>query len=148
MRQNKDLPLCLPSFRPAALVTREQAPLFVSTKDPEFNEWSAPPYTFVGNYHPMVKLQLCLHLTVPRRVSSACSQTRRASSLACRELHVLHANLTMPCCVSFQGGLLLKLWQKAMSTEAGRKMGRNLLEKLVSSQKLQLLDLVELFGRR
>ncbi|NWH84756.1 LEG1H protein, partial [Aegithalos caudatus] len=31
------------------------------------------------------------------------------------------------------GGLLLKLWQKAMSTEAGRKMGRKLIESLVSS---------------
>ncbi|NWH64817.1 LEG1H protein, partial [Geococcyx californianus] len=30
-------------------------------------------------------------------------------------------------------GLLLKLWQKAMSTEAGRKMGRKLIEGLVSS---------------
>ncbi|XP_064304695.1 LOW QUALITY PROTEIN: protein LEG1 homolog [Phalacrocorax carbo] len=33
------------------------------------------------------------------------------------------------------GGLLLKLWQKAMSTEAGRKIGRKLIEDLVSSQK-------------
>ncbi|NXY21283.1 LEG1H protein, partial [Atrichornis clamosus] len=31
------------------------------------------------------------------------------------------------------GGLLLKLWQKAMSTEAGRKMGRKLIEILTSS---------------
>ncbi|NWI37937.1 LEG1H protein, partial [Picathartes gymnocephalus] len=31
------------------------------------------------------------------------------------------------------GGLLLKLWQKAMSTEAGRKMGRQLIESLASS---------------
>ncbi|NXA15251.1 LEG1H protein, partial [Sapayoa aenigma] len=31
------------------------------------------------------------------------------------------------------GGLLLKLWQKAMSTEAGRKMGRKLIESLTSS---------------
>ncbi|NXK52121.1 LEG1H protein, partial [Chauna torquata] len=30
------------------------------------------------------------------------------------------------------GGLLLKLWQKAMSTEAGRKMGRKLFEDLAS----------------
>ncbi|NWH30694.1 LEG1H protein, partial [Chloropsis hardwickii] len=31
------------------------------------------------------------------------------------------------------GGLLLKLWKKAMSTEAGRKMGRKLIERLASS---------------
>ncbi|NXP30715.1 LEG1H protein, partial [Leiothrix lutea] len=31
------------------------------------------------------------------------------------------------------GGLLLKLWQQAMSTEAGRKMGRKLIENLTSS---------------
>ncbi|NWY94358.1 LEG1H protein, partial [Loxia curvirostra] len=31
------------------------------------------------------------------------------------------------------GGLLLKLWQKAMSTEAGRRMGRELIESLPSS---------------
>ncbi|NXS37741.1 LEG1H protein, partial [Pomatostomus ruficeps] len=31
------------------------------------------------------------------------------------------------------GGLLLKLWKKAMSTEAGRKMGRKLIEILASS---------------
>ncbi|TRZ24868.1 hypothetical protein HGM15179_002217 [Zosterops borbonicus] len=40
------------------------------------------------------------------------------------------------------GGLLLKLWQQAMSTEAGRKLGRKLIESLASSQKLELLDLV------
>ncbi|KFQ93685.1 UPF0762 protein C6orf58, partial [Nipponia nippon] len=31
------------------------------------------------------------------------------------------------------GGLLLKLWQKAMSTEAGRKIGQKLIEDLASS---------------
>ncbi|NWV73090.1 LEG1H protein, partial [Dasyornis broadbenti] len=31
------------------------------------------------------------------------------------------------------GGFLLKLWQKVMSTEAGRKMGRQLIESLASS---------------
>ncbi|NWX35352.1 LEG1H protein, partial [Notiomystis cincta] len=31
------------------------------------------------------------------------------------------------------GGLLLKLWKKAMSTEAGRKLGRKLIENLASS---------------
>ncbi|NXU15587.1 LEG1H protein, partial [Pardalotus punctatus] len=31
------------------------------------------------------------------------------------------------------GGLLLKLWQEAMSTEEGRKMGRKLIESLISS---------------
>ncbi|NXX12633.1 LEG1H protein, partial [Podargus strigoides] len=31
------------------------------------------------------------------------------------------------------GGLLLKLWQKAMSTEEGRKFGRKLIEDLTSS---------------
>ncbi|NXC29815.1 LEG1H protein, partial [Campylorhamphus procurvoides] len=31
------------------------------------------------------------------------------------------------------GGLLLKLWQKAMSTKAGRKIGRKLIESLTSS---------------
>ncbi|NWV29347.1 LEG1H protein, partial [Origma solitaria] len=31
------------------------------------------------------------------------------------------------------GGLLLKLWQQAMSTEAGRKIGRKLIESLASS---------------
>ncbi|NXN07680.1 LEG1H protein, partial [Indicator maculatus] len=31
------------------------------------------------------------------------------------------------------GGLLLKLWRKAMSTEAGRKIGRELIENLASS---------------
>ncbi|KAJ7424548.1 Protein LEG1 like protein [Willisornis vidua] len=39
------------------------------------------------------------------------------------------------------GGLLLKLWQKAMSTEAGRKMGRELIESLTSSQKLDLVGI-------
>ncbi|XP_036260476.1 protein LEG1 homolog [Molothrus ater] len=40
------------------------------------------------------------------------------------------------------GGLLLKIWQKAMSTEAGRRIGRELIESLPSSQKLELLDLI------
>ncbi|XP_014798101.1 PREDICTED: protein LEG1 homolog [Calidris pugnax] len=39
------------------------------------------------------------------------------------------------------GGLLLKLWRKAMSTEAGRKMGRKLMEDLVSSQKFDLVGM-------
>ncbi|KAF2974323.1 hypothetical protein EK904_009883 [Melospiza melodia maxima] len=42
------------------------------------------------------------------------------------------------------GGLLLKIWQKAMSTEAGRRIGRELIESLPSSQKLELLDLIEI----
>ncbi|XP_025925929.1 protein LEG1 homolog [Apteryx rowi] len=33
------------------------------------------------------------------------------------------------------GGLLLKLWQKAMSTEAGREVGRKLFEDLAASRK-------------
>lgn len=49
-------------------------------------------------------------------------------------VRVLHVNLTMSHCVSFQGGLLLKVWQKAMSTEAGRKMGRKLIKDLALSQ--------------
>ncbi|XP_005237048.3 LOW QUALITY PROTEIN: protein LEG1 homolog [Falco peregrinus] len=39
------------------------------------------------------------------------------------------------------GGLLLKLWQKAMSTEAGRKMGRKLIEELAMSQKFDLVGI-------
>uniref|UniRef100_A0A8D2QJL6 LEG1H protein n=2 Tax=Zonotrichia albicollis TaxID=44394 RepID=A0A8D2QJL6_ZONAL len=42
------------------------------------------------------------------------------------------------------GGLLLKVWQKAMSTEAGRRIGRELIEGLPSSPKLELLDLIEI----
>uniref|UniRef100_A0A8C5JMQ5 Chromosome 6 open reading frame 58 n=1 Tax=Junco hyemalis TaxID=40217 RepID=A0A8C5JMQ5_JUNHY len=42
------------------------------------------------------------------------------------------------------GGLLLKVWQKAMSTEAGRRIGRELIESLPSSPKLELLDLIEI----
>lgn len=104
----------------------------INTKDPELNEWPVSPYTVVGNYYPIGTLRLCLHFTVHKRVVGVCCQTC-ASSLVCHELHVLHVNLTMSCCVSFQGGLLLKLWQKAMSTEAGRKMGRELIEDLASS---------------
>ncbi|XP_008922135.2 protein LEG1 homolog [Manacus vitellinus] len=39
------------------------------------------------------------------------------------------------------GGLLLKLWQKAMSNEAGRKIGRELLESLTLSQRLDLVGI-------
>ncbi|XP_027736346.1 protein LEG1 homolog [Empidonax traillii] len=39
------------------------------------------------------------------------------------------------------GGLLLKVWQKAMSTEAGRKIGQKLIESLISSQKLDLVGI-------
>lgn len=94
--------------------------------------------------------QLWLHWQAPALSAFHCPQESsecwlpevRTASLVCRELHALHANLTMSCCVSFQGGLLLKLWQQAMSTEAGRKLGRKLIESLASSQKLELLDLV------
>lgn len=122
--------MCLQSFWPATLVTREQVLLSINTKDPELHEW---PYTVVGNYYPIRTLQLCLRFTVHRSMVGVCCQMC-TSSLVCRELHVLHVNLTMSRCVSFQGGLLLKLWQKAMSTEAGRKMGRKLIEDLASSQ--------------
>lgn len=130
----QDLNVHLQSFWLATLVTREQAQLSINTKDPELNEWPVSPYTVVGNYYPIGTLRLCLHFTVRRRVVGVCFQTC-ASSLVCCELCTLHVNLTMSCCVSFQGGLLLKIWQKAMSTEAGRKMGRKLMEELVSSQK-------------
>ncbi|XP_032910882.1 protein LEG1 homolog [Catharus ustulatus] len=36
------------------------------------------------------------------------------------------------------GGLLLKLWQKAMSTEEGRKKGRELIESVTSSHEFDL----------
>ncbi|OPJ73086.1 protein LEG1 homolog [Patagioenas fasciata] len=39
------------------------------------------------------------------------------------------------------GGLLLKLWEKSMSTEAGRKMGRKLIEGLVLGQKFDLVGI-------
>lgn len=122
-------------------MTKEQAPLSVNTKDPELNEWLVPPYTVLGNYCPASTLQLCLHFTVHRGVVGVCCQTL-ASSVVCCKLHVLHVNLTvMSCCVSFQGGLLLKLWENAMSTEAGRKMGRKLIEGLVSGQKFDLVGI-------
>ena len=117
------------------LVTREQAQLSVNTKDAELNEWPVSPCTFVGSYYPIGTLQLCLHFAAHGRAVGVCCQTC-ASFLACRELRVLCVNLTvMSRCVPFQGGLLLELWQKAMSTEAGRKMGRKLIEGLASSQK-------------
>lgn len=130
----QDLNMHLQSFWLATLVTREQAQLSINTKDPELNEWPVSPYTVVGNYYPISTLQLCLHFTVHRRVVGGCCQTHASSLVGC-ELHVLHVNLTMSCCVSFQGGFLLKLWDKAMSTEAGRKMGRKLIEDLASSQE-------------
>lgn len=55
------------------------------------------------------------------------------------ELRVLHVNLTMSSPVSFQGGLLLSLWRKAMSTEEGRKMGQKLIADMVAGQKFDLL---------
>lgn len=114
-------------------MTREQAKLSINTKEPELNEWPVSPYIAVGNYYPIGVFQLCLHFTIHRRVVGACCQTG-TSSLVCRELRVLHVNLTMSSCVSFQGGLLLKIWKKAMSTEAGRKIGRKLIEDLASGQ--------------
>lgn len=130
---DQDLNMGLQSLWLPTLVTREQTQLSVKTKDPELNEWPVSPYTFVGNYYPIGMLQLCVHFTVHRRAVGIYCQTCTLS-LVCCELRVLHVNLTMSHCVSFQGGLLLKVWQKAMSTEAGRKMGRKLIEELASSQ--------------
>lgn len=115
---------------------REQAPLSVNTKDAELNEWSTSPCTFVGNYQPLASSSF-VYISLSPGVSSACCQML-TWSLVRHELHVLHANLTMPCCVSFQGGLLLKLWQKAMSTEEGRKKGRELIESVTSSHEFDL----------
>lgn len=35
----------------------------------------------------------------------------------------------------------MKLWEKSMSTEAGREMGRKLIEGLVSGQKFDLVGI-------
>lgn len=122
-------------------MAKEQAPLSVNTKDPELNECLVSPYAVLGNYCLTGTLQLCLHFTVHRRVVDVCCQMF-ASSLVCCKLRVLHVNLTMMSyCVSFQGGLLLKLWEKSMSTEAGREMGRKLIEGLVSGQKFDLVGI-------
>uniref|UniRef100_A0A8C6ZPP1 Uncharacterized protein n=1 Tax=Nothoprocta perdicaria TaxID=30464 RepID=A0A8C6ZPP1_NOTPE len=49
----------------------------------------------------------------------------------------------MSRCVSFQGGLLLKLWRKAMSTEAGRELGRKMIEDLVASQEFNPMEIYD-----
>uniref|UniRef100_A0A8C6ZTH2 LEG1H protein n=1 Tax=Nothoprocta perdicaria TaxID=30464 RepID=A0A8C6ZTH2_NOTPE len=41
------------------------------------------------------------------------------------------------------GGLLLKLWRKAMSTEAGRELGRKMIEDLVASQEFNPMEIYD-----
>ncbi|XP_010308408.2 protein LEG1 homolog [Balearica regulorum gibbericeps] len=76
-----------------------------------------------NNFQTFLPQRMLVEWDVPPSISDFSPQQNRVL-LSLRVLH--KAN-------QLTGGLLLKLWQKAMSTEAGRKMGRKLIEDLASS---------------
>ncbi|XP_010281160.1 PREDICTED: UPF0762 protein C6orf58 homolog [Phaethon lepturus] len=78
-----------------------------------------------NNFQAFLPQRMLIEGDVPPSISDFSPQQNRVL-LSLRALH--KAN-------KLTGGLLLKLWQNAMSTEAGRKMGQKLIEDLLLSQK-------------
>ncbi|NWR89338.1 LEG1H protein, partial [Furnarius figulus] len=77
----------------------------------------------VNNFQTFLPPRMLVERDVLPSISGFSPQQNKVL-LSLRALHEAN-NLT--------GGLLLKLWQKAMFTEAGRKIGRKLIESLTSS---------------
>ncbi|NXB23457.1 LEG1H protein, partial [Rhagologus leucostigma] len=76
-----------------------------------------------NNFQAFLPQRMLLEGDVPPSISDFSPQQNKVL-LSLRSLHKTD---------KLTGGLLLKLWRKAMSTEAGREKGRNLIESLTSS---------------
>ncbi|NXL32448.1 LEG1H protein, partial [Glaucidium brasilianum] len=105
--------------------------------DPEanFSEDWADAVDFIAATHLTTDL-LTIHkfqAFLPQRMLVEGDVPPSISDFSPQQNRVLLSMSTLHKANQLTGGLLLKLWQKVMSTEAGRKMGQKLMEYLTSS---------------
>ncbi|NXU58519.1 LEG1H protein, partial [Turnix velox] len=107
----------------------------LSGPEAEFGEDWANAVDFIAATHFSTDLQTTnqFQAFLPQRMLVEGDVLPSISGFSPEQNRVLLAMRALHKTNKFTGGLLLKLWRKAMSTEAGRKMGRKLIASLTSS---------------
>ncbi|KAM6367593.1 LOW QUALITY PROTEIN: protein LEG1 homolog [Alca torda] len=110
---------------------------YVSDPEANFGEDWANAVDFIAATHFSTDLQTTneFQAFLPQRMLTEGDVLPSISDFSPQQNRVLLSMRALHKANQLTGGLLLKLWQKAMSTEAGRKLGRKLIEDLASSQK-------------
>ncbi|XP_010158894.1 PREDICTED: UPF0762 protein C6orf58 homolog [Eurypyga helias] len=109
---------------------------YLSDSEANFGEDWANAVDFIAATHFSTDLQTTNNFQafLPQRMLIEGDVLPSISDFSPQQNRVLLSLRVLHQANQLTGGLLLKLWQKVMSTEAGRKMGRKLIEDLVSSQ--------------
>ncbi|XP_009878455.1 PREDICTED: UPF0762 protein C6orf58 homolog [Charadrius vociferus] len=110
---------------------------YLSDPEADFGEDWANAVDFIAATHFSTDLQTTnqFQAFLPQRMLTEGDVLPSISDFSPQQNRVLLSLTALHKANQLTGGLLLKIWQKAMSTEAGRKMGRKLMEELASSQK-------------
>ncbi|NXK27693.1 LEG1H protein, partial [Arenaria interpres] len=108
---------------------------YLSDPEANFGEDWANAVDFIAATHFSTDLQTTnqFQTFLPQRMLVEGDVLPSISDFSPQQNRVLLSLRVLHRANQLTGGLLLKLWRKAMSTEAGRKMGRKLMEDLVSS---------------
>ncbi|NXW32171.1 LEG1H protein, partial [Phaetusa simplex] len=108
---------------------------YLSDPEANFGEDWANAVDFIAATHFSTDLQTTNEFQsfLPQRMLTEGDVLPSISDFSPQQNRVLLSLRALHKVNQLTGGLLLKLWQKAMSTEAGRKLGRKLIEDLASS---------------
>ncbi|XP_009561198.2 protein LEG1 homolog [Cuculus canorus] len=111
---------------------------YLSDPEANFGEDWANAVDFIAATHFYTDLQNTNNFQVflPQRMLVEADVLPSISDFSPQQNKVLVSLRALHKANQLTGGLLLKIWRKAMSTEAGRQMGRKLIEGLASSQML------------
>ncbi|NXW41294.1 LEG1H protein, partial [Nyctiprogne leucopyga] len=108
---------------------------YLSDPEANFGEDWANAVDFIAATHFSTALQNTNNFQafLPQRMLIEGDALPSISDFSPQQNRVLLSMRALHKANQLTGGFLLKLWEKAMSTEAGRKMGRKLIEDLASS---------------
>ncbi|NXJ98269.1 LEG1H protein, partial [Corythaixoides concolor] len=108
---------------------------YLSDPEANFGEDWANGVDFIAATHFSTDLQTVNNFQayLPQRMLVEGNLLPSISGFSPQQNRVLLSLRVLHKANQLTGGLLLKLWQKAMSTEAARKLGRKLIEDLASS---------------
>ncbi|NXF38062.1 LEG1H protein, partial [Nyctibius bracteatus] len=108
---------------------------YLSDPEANFGEDWANAVDFIAATHFSTDLQTINNFQafLPQRMLVEGDVLSSISDFSPQQKRVLLSLRALHKANRLTGGLVLKLWRKAMSTEAGRKMGRKLIEDLTSS---------------
>ncbi|NXQ86976.1 LEG1H protein, partial [Nyctibius grandis] len=108
---------------------------YLSDPEANFGEDWANAVDFIAATHFSTDLQTINNFQafLPQRMLFEGDVLSSISDFSPQQKRVLLSLRALHKANRLTGGLVLKLWRKAMSTEAGRKMGRKLIEDLTSS---------------